>query len=56
MDVEIVTEVLQLDVYGFSGVAVNGDYVGTAFKLMDKMWQIVKSNKLENKGKKYLDL
>ena len=51
MNVEIITEPLELDVYGFSGIVSNGDYVGTAFKLMDKMWQIVKTNGLENKGK-----
>jgi len=41
---------LQIDIYGFSGTALNKDYVGIAFKLMDKMWQIVKSNGLKNKG------
>jgi effector-binding domain-containing protein len=51
MNVEIITTLLELEVYGFSGIASNGDYAGTAFKLMDKMWQIVKSNELRNKGK-----
>lgn len=51
MNVEIITTALELDVYGFSGIALNGDYAGTAFKLMDKMWQTVKSNELGNKGK-----
>jgi len=51
MNVEIITKVLEFDVYGFPGIVSNGDYAGTAFKLMDKMWQIVKSNSLENKGK-----
>ena len=51
MNIEIITEIFELDVYGFSGVVANGDYAGTAFKLMDKMWQIVKSNRLGNKGK-----
>lgn len=50
MNVEIVNKILELEVYGFSGIAVNKDYVGMAFKLMDKMWQTVKSNGLENKG------
>jgi effector-binding domain-containing protein len=50
MNVEIITEPLSLDVYGFSGVAINKDYAGTAFRLMDRMWKIVKSNNLENKG------
>jgi effector-binding domain-containing protein len=51
MNIEIITKVLELDVYGYSGIVSNGDYAGTAFKLMDKMWQIVKTNSLENKGK-----
>jgi effector-binding domain-containing protein len=50
MKVEIINENLRLDIYGFSGIAVNKDYAGTAFKLMDKMWQAVKSNNLKNKG------
>ncbi len=50
MNLEIINEPLRLDIYGFSGIAVNKDYVGTAFRLMDKMWQTVKSNNLKNKG------
>lgn len=51
MNIEIITEAFELDLYGFSGIASNGDHKGTAFKLMDKMWQIVKTNNLANKGK-----
>jgi effector-binding domain-containing protein len=51
MKVEIVTEKMYLDLYGFSGVAINKNYAATAFTLMDKMWQVVKSNELANKGK-----
>jgi len=36
--------------YGFSGVAKNKDYAGTAFHLMDKMWQTVKAKELKHKG------
>lgn len=50
MNLEIISKPLSLSIYGFSGVALNKDYVGTAFNLMDKMWQTVKSNKLKNKG------
>src|SRR5277367_6345020 len=50
MSVEIIKKRLELDAYGFSGTAIGKDYPGTAFKLMDKMWQAVKSNKLSNKG------
>jgi effector-binding domain-containing protein len=51
MNIEIIDKAFELDVYGFSGITLNGDYAGTAFKLMDKMWQVVKSNGLGNKGK-----
>jgi effector-binding domain-containing protein len=50
MNVEIVNEPLTLNVYGFSGISLNKDYAGTAFKLMDRMWQIVKLKNLKNKG------
>ena len=51
MQIEIVNTPLSLDLYGFSGVARNKDYAGTAFSLMDKMWKIVKSSGLKNEGK-----
>jgi predicted transcriptional regulator YdeE len=50
MNVEIVNESLILNIHGFSGICVSKDYTGTAFKLMDKMWKIVKGNNLKNKG------
>jgi effector-binding domain-containing protein len=50
MEVEIIDKELRLAISGFSGVAMNKDYAGTAFKLMDRMWQIVKANGLKNKG------
>lgn len=50
MKVEIIDNNFTLDIYGFSGIAVNKDYAGTAFKLMDKMWQTVKTKELKNKG------
>ena len=51
MDIEIITTAMNLNCYGFSGIAEDGDYAGTAFKLMDKMWQTVRLNKLPNQGK-----
>ena len=51
MGIKIVTEKLQLDIYGFEGTATNKDYAGTAFNLSGKMWKIVKDNGLKNKGK-----
>ena len=50
MNVEIVDKPFSIDIYGFSGVAVNKDYVETAFKLSGRMWETVKSNNLKNKG------
>jgi predicted transcriptional regulator YdeE len=50
MKAEIITKNFTLGIYGFSGKAVNKDYAGTAFKLMDKMWQTVKTKELKNKG------
>ncbi len=50
MNLEIINEPLTLNISGFSGIAVNNDYAGTAFKLMDRMWKTVKSNDLKNKG------
>ena len=56
MNVEIHNKDLTFGVHGFSGTAMNKDYAGTAFKLMDKMWQVVKSKNLKNKGLNCLDL
>ncbi|MBV9987526.1 MAG: GyrI-like domain-containing protein [Chitinophagaceae bacterium] len=50
MNIEIITKPLTLEVYGFAGRASNGNYAQTAFGLMDRMWQIVKSKGLPNKG------
>ena len=50
MKVEIINKPFELDIYGFSGVASNKDYAGTAFKLSGRMWQTVKSTNLRNKG------
>jgi effector-binding domain-containing protein len=50
MNLEIITKPLELSIYGYSGTAINKDYAGTAFTLMDKMWQTVKSNALQHKG------
>lgn len=47
---EIIHEPRQIEIYGYSGQAVNKDYKGIAFKLMDRMWQTVKQNRLSNKG------
>lgn len=36
--------------YGIEGTAFNKDYAGTAFRLSDQVWKIVKGNGLKNKG------
>jgi hypothetical protein len=51
MNLKIITNPLSLEIHGFSGTALNKDYAGTAFKLMDKMWQVVNANGLPHKGK-----
>lgn len=50
MNIEVVDKNFRLCIYGFSGVAVNKDYVGTAFQLTDKMWRTVKASGLKHKG------
>jgi effector-binding domain-containing protein len=50
MKTEIINKPIRLDIYGISGTAINKDYAGTAFRLSGKMWQVVKSNNLKNKG------
>jgi len=51
MKVEVIDKSLELNIYGFGGVALNKDYSGTAFKLSGKMWEYIKSNDIKNKGK-----
>ena len=50
MKVEIINKNFTINIYGCSGIAGNKDYAGTAFKLMDKMWQTVKAKELKHKG------
>lgn len=50
MDIEVINKDFNLCVYGFSGVAVDKDYAGTAFRLMDSMWRTVKASGLKHKG------
>jgi predicted transcriptional regulator YdeE len=50
MEIEIIERRLQLDICGFGGIATNKDYTGTAFKLSGRMWEIIKSNGIKNKG------
>ena len=50
MKVEIINRELNLDVFGLSGIATNKNYADTGFAIMNKIWPIVKSRGLRNKG------
>ena len=50
MKIEIINQELKLTISGFSGIAANKNYAGTAFALMDKIWPVVKSKGLKHKG------
>jgi effector-binding domain-containing protein len=50
MEIEIIIKNFQLDIYGFGGIATNKDYTGAAFKLSGKMWEVIKTNGVKNKG------
>ncbi len=47
---DIIESPFVLEIYGLGGIAVGKDVVGTAFGLSGKVWQLVKSNNLKNKG------
>lgn len=50
MNLEIINNPYGIAIYGYSGTAENRDYAETAFRLMGRMWQTVRSNNLKNKG------
>lgn len=49
MDIEI-RQRYSLELYGFSGVAVNQNFGEAGFKAMNRMWAVVKGRGLQNKG------
>jgi len=51
MDIEILTRPFPLCIYGLSDIATSKDYVGTAFKLSGRMWELIKTHNIKNKGK-----
>jgi effector-binding domain-containing protein len=51
MDIEIFAKNFKLDIYGFGGIATTNNHTGTAFKLSGKMWDVIKSKGIKNKGK-----
>lgn len=50
MKIEINNPELKLDVRGYSGTAINKNYIATGFSLMDKTWQTIRLNNLKHKG------
>lgn len=50
MHIEIIETAFTVELYGFGGTAVNKNWMETGFALMNKMWAVVKSNNLSNKG------
>lgn len=50
MNLEIVSKPFHLVLHGYSGTAINQNYGDTGFILMNRMWEVVKSNNLPNKG------
>lgn len=50
MNIQIIDIPYSIEIYGFSGIALNKDYAGTTFKLSGKVWQIIKENSIRNKG------
>ena len=50
MEVEIIKKRIALEIFGYSGTAINKDYAGTAFRLMDRTWKTVKEKNIQNKG------
>ena len=50
MNVDIIEKNFSLNVYGFSGIAINNNWGQTGSRLMDEMWKQVRANNLKHKG------
>ena len=50
MEIQILSDPLHFDLYGLGSEVANFDYAGTGRKLMDDMWNAIRSGKLEYKG------
>lgn len=50
MNVSIIDNPFNARLYGFSGIAINKNWKETGFRLMNRMWEQVKSGNLRNKG------
>ena len=53
MDIKILDEPLDFDLYGLSGGVANLDFAGTGKKLMDELWRRVREHGLPHKGKNF---
>ena len=49
MDI-IIRENFNIDLYGFSGIAINKNWADTGMSLTNKLWQEIKSNQLKHEG------
>jgi effector-binding domain-containing protein len=50
MNVNIIDTAFTVELHGFSGTAVNKNWMETGFALMNKMWAEVRATNLPNKG------
>lgn len=50
MDIKLISTPFQLNIFGFSGLAANKDYAATAFRLMDRVWPVIRQKGLKHKG------
>ena len=53
MDIKILDEPLDFDLYGLSGDVASFDYAGSGKKLMDELWRRVREHSLPHKGKNF---
>ena len=53
MKIEIIDQLFEKDLYGYSGKIVNEPPATIGFRLMDKMWQTVKAEGLKTRGINY---
>lgn len=51
MNIQISNTPLNMEIYGYSAIALNKEYVQTAFRLSGKTWDTIKNNTIQNKGK-----
>jgi hypothetical protein len=50
MNLEIISEPLRMELYGFSSTSHTKDYAATAYRLSNRLWETLKANSLKSKG------